>query len=316
MNDPRPGWVSRAFEKSMTWFDGAPPALAGRLARVRARVASAQGLSSMEGALTAPFATPFLALIEAHRTDLGLPDEGAVDAVGEGTLAIYFYLRLQDDVVDEPADFDPSFVYAAEIFAGASAEAFAIATGGRPAFWSLRRRILDELAAASAWEIDTYRKLDPVEAGALAEEHAAQLGSKLTPVAIPLAALASAAGRDGDAGWILPFARSLGAALQINNDLLNARDDHTAGRLTPSLAALYSGGRITPESEAHRVWPALAGDAALGRMTRAARAFLEAAIACAQAAGAPAVAGVAAAQLPALEQIAPRLLRLTLGVRP
>jgi hypothetical protein len=311
-----PGWATRAFEKSKTWFDTAHPALVGRLERMRARVASAQGQSSMEDALTAPFATPFLALIEAHRADLGLPPEGPVDAVGEGTLALYFYLRLQDDIVDEPAVFDPSFVYAAEVFAGASAQAFAIAAGGDPTFWALRRRILDDLAAVSAWEIDAYRREDPAHAGARAEEHAALLGAKLAPVAIPLAALASAAGKGGAEAWIGPFARSLGAALQITNDLLNARDDHAAGRLTPSLAALYSGGRVTPDSEAYRVWPALASDPALLRMTRAARAHLDAATFAARSAGASAVAEVAAAHGAALDEIAPRLLRLTLGVRP
>src|SRR5262249_32768128 len=146
-------------------------------------------------ALTAPFATPFLALIEAYRIDLALPDEGAVDAIGEGTLALYFYLRLQDDIVDEPATFDPSFVYAAEIFAGASAEAFARCAGARPNFWAFRRAVLDELAGVSVWEIDTYRKLDPAAAAARAEEHATLLGSKLVATGIPLAALASAAGQ-------------------------------------------------------------------------------------------------------------------------
>lgn len=268
----------------------------------------------MEGALTAPFATPFIALIEAYRADLGLPDEGAVDAVGEGTLALYCYLRLQDDIVDDPASFDPSFVYAAEIFAGASAQAFAAAVGGRLGFWSFRRRILDELAAASAWEIDTYRSEDPARAAAHSEEHAALLGAKLAPVAIPLAALAAAAGRERADEWIGPFSRSFGAALQINNDLLNARDDHASGRLTPSLAALYAGGRVGPGSEAYRIWPALAGDRALTRMTCAARAHLEAAVACARGAGAAGVAEVAASQIPALDEIAPRLLRLALGV--
>lgn len=315
MSRARPGWAARSFQKSSAWFDAAPPALAGRLARVRARVSSAPGQSSVEGALTAPFATPFLALIEAFRGDLRLPGEGAVDAVGEGALALYFYLRLQDDIVDDPARFDPSFVYAAEIFAGASAEAFAAATGGAPSFWSFRRRILDDLAAASAWEIDTYRRRDPAPPGALVEEHAALLGAKLAPMAIPLAALAVSAGGERAIAWLGPFARSLGAALQITNDLLNARDDHAAGRLTPSLAALYSGGRVTPESEAHRVWPALAGDPALARMTGAARTLVEAAVACARAAGALAVADVAAAHLPEQGDLALRLLRLALGAR-
>jgi hypothetical protein len=268
----------------------------------------------MEGALTAPFATPFLTLIEAYRTDLGLPDEGAVDAVGEGALALYCYLRLQDDIVDDPAAFDPSFVYAAEVFSGASAQAFAAAAGGRAEFWAFRRRILDELAAASAWEIDTYLSEDLAQAAERAEEHAAVFGAKLAPLGIPLAALAAAAGRERAVEWVGPFSRSFGAGLQIHNDLLNARDDHASGRLTPALAALYAGGRIGPESESYRIWPALAGDPALVRMTHAARSHLDTAMTCARGAGATRVAEAVVSWLPALDEIAPRLLRLALGV--
>lgn len=318
-NDPllvMPDWAKRAFSASDAWFEGAPPQLAGRLARVRERIASSHNKSSMAGALTAPFATPFLALIEAQRIDLHLPDTGVVDAVAEGTLALYLYLRVQDDIVDEPALFDPSNVYAGEIFAGKSAEAFARAVGAQPVFWSFRSQALADLAGESAWEIDVYRSVDPMRAGERAEDDAARLGAKLAPCAIPLAALSVAAGRASDLQWLLPFARALGAGLQIHNDLLNARDDHAGGRLTPSLAALYSGGRVTPDSEPHRVWPALAGDPALARMTSAARAFFERANEIAREHGALALADVAASRLPALDRIASHLLQLSLGVRP
>ena len=159
-----PPWVRRAFAHADRWFEADPPELRARLAAVRARIARAHGQASPEAALTVPAATPFLALTEAYRRDLKLPDEGAIDAVGRGTLALYFYLRVQDDMVDEPALFDPSFTYAAEVLAGASAEAFASAVGGSAAFWSFRRAVLDRLAAVSAWELDVYRKVDPAEA--------------------------------------------------------------------------------------------------------------------------------------------------------
>lgn len=309
-------WAERAFAALARRFDAAPPALAGRLARVRERVGRAQGASSVEGALTAPFATPFLAQIEAFRADLGLPEQGAVDAVGEGTLALYFHLRIQDDLVDEPARFDPSFVYAAEALSAASIEAFAAAVGDRAAFWALRARLLTELAAVSAWELDTFRSLDIEAAAAGAEEHAAKLGSKLVPIGIPLGALAAAAGREEAFAWIEPFARELGRALQIANDLLNARDDHAAGRLTPSLAALYAGGRVLPGDATFCVWPALAGDPALERMLAAASGHARAAIALASEAKAPRLAKAAETSAAWLREVPGRLLKLSLGARP
>lgn len=316
MTHPRPAWLLHALAESSRWIDRAPPALHGRLARVQQRIASGQGAGSIEGALTARLAPPAFALTEAYRVDLGLPDGPLLRALGEGLIGLYLYLRIQDDVIDEPSTFDPSHLYAAEIFAGASAEGFARAVGDQPVFWSFRRAALDELAAVSAWEIDAYRAIDRAVAARLAEEHAAHLGSKLVPIAIPLAALAAATDRPRALAWIAPFARALGRALQIVNDLLNARDDHVAGRLTPSLAALYSGGRVAPDDEPHRVWPALASDPALDRMARAAASHIEAAASLASDAAAPTLAAAASDLHAILPEIGPRLLKLTLGVRP
>ena len=311
-----PAWVRRAFAQAERWFDEGPPELRGRLAAVRARVARAQGQSSIEDALTARPATPFLALTEAYRQDLRLPDEGSIDAVGRGTLALYFYLRVQDDIIDEPALFGPSFAYAGEVLAGASAEAFASAVGGSAAFWSFRRAVLDRLAAVSAWELDVYRTIDPVAAGESAEADAARLGEKLLPIALPLAALAVIAGDEGALAWIRPAMHGLATALQIANDLLNARDDHAGSRLTPSLAALRAGGRLAAEAEPFRVWPALASDPALERMLRAARGHVARAAAIAAEHGAPALSAATARHAAILDEIPARLLALSLGVKP
>jgi len=279
-------------------------------------VARAHGKDSIEGALTAKVATPFLALTEAYRCDLGLPDEGAIDAVGRGTLALYFYLRAQDDMVDEPALFDPSFTYAAEVLAGASAEAFACAVGGSAAFWSFRRAVLDRLAAVSAWELDVYRTTDVPVAGIEAEAHADRLGDKLMPIALPLAALAVAARDEAAIEWIGPAMRGVAIGLQIANDLLNARDDHVGSRLTPSLAALYAGGRLDPSAEAFRVWPALASDPALHRMLGVARVHVKEAARIAAGQGAHELSVATLRHAAFLDEVPARLLALSLGVKP
>lgn len=320
---PQPLWLRRTFEACASWFDRAPPSLQPRLAAVRARASRAQGASSIDGALTAPFATPFLALSEALRRDLDLPDgDGettageAVTAAGEGTLALYFHLRVQDDLVDEPAAFDRAHVYTSELFASASAEAFARALGHHPGFWSLRRSVLDELAETATWEIDTFRALPLAEAAASAEEHAATLGSKLIPLAIPLCALAAIAGDASSFGWLRTCARSLARALQLANDLLNARDDHAARRLTPALAALYAGGRLSPDDPPHAVWPTLAGDPSLTRMLAAAEDHAATAASLADRTGARALAAEIRAATSPLPELPARLVKLSLGLPP
>ncbi|MFO0589117.1 MAG: class 1 isoprenoid biosynthesis enzyme [Polyangiaceae bacterium] len=282
---------------------------------MHARVVRRGGPTSLDAALAASLATPFLQLTEALRIDLELADGDAISAIGEGTLALYFYLRAQDDMVDEPADLDVSFVYAAEVFAGASAEAYARAIGGDAAFWSLRRRVLDDLAAVSAWELDTLRSVDPAEAAERAEEHATRLGDKLGPIAIPLAATAIAARRPETIARLHAYSLHLGRALQVANDLLNARDDHVGGRLTPSLAALYAGGRVTPETPPFQVWPSLAADPASERMLAFARREIDRALALLADIGAPALTEATRRGARVLDEMPSRLLGLSLGVR-
>lgn len=306
-----PAWVHRTFAAADDWFAAAPSPLNDRLERVRHRVARAQGGDSLRSALTSIAATPFLAWTEALRRDLDLPNDGAIDHVGQGTLALYFYLRVQDDMIDEPTSFDPSFAYVAELFAGRSAEAFA-RSGATPAFWAFRAKILTSLAAVSAWELDVYRSASSPEAPERAME---RLGHKLSPIAIPLAACASIARKEALFDDLERASVSVGGALQIVNDLFNARDDHAAGRLTPSLAALYEGGRVKPGDPPHRVWATLASDPALDRMLTIARAMTASAIARLSSGATPALREAIRAHASLLDEVPSRLLSLTLGVR-
>lgn len=315
----RPGesplWVARTLEAARSWFDCEGPELGARLDRVRARTVRKGGPATIDAALAASLATPFLQLTEALRIDLDLPDEAAMTAIGEGTLALYFYLRVQDDMVDEPGDLDVSFVYAAEIFAGESAAAYARAIGGDPAFWGLRRRVLADLAKVSAWELDTRCSVSPIEAAERAEEHATRLGDKLGPIAIPLAATAIAAKRPELIERLHAYSLHVGRALQVANDLLNARDDHVAGRFTPSLAALYAGGRVTTETPSFQVWPALSSDPSMERMRGYARREIDRARSVLADIGAGALSEATKRAARVLDELPSRLLGLSLGVR-
>ena len=175
--------------------------------------------------------------------------------------------------------------------------------------------MLHDLAAVSAWEIDSSRRTDLAIAAGRAEEDARRLGDKLGPIGVPLAACAAAAREDQAFDWIRALARHLGGALQIANDLLNARDDHAGRRLTPALASLYAGGRVSPEDEPFRVWLALASDPSLDRMLAIAKREALAAQRAVPIERAPALREAVATCAKVLDEIPARLLALSLGVR-
>src|SRR5262245_9601967 len=112
-----PTWFPGAMRAVERLFSAFRPPLATRLAHTAARFSQMNGAASIEGALSAMVATPGLALLEALRADYGIGvDDPRVETIGEAALALYFALRVQDDIVDEPAQLDRAYIYVAEVF--------------------------------------------------------------------------------------------------------------------------------------------------------------------------------------------------------
>lgn len=237
----RAAWLAESFAAHRRFVESLPPPLDRRFARVAQRIACSHGGSSFETAVTAPTATPFLALLEACRLDLGISaSDVRLSAIGEATLALYICVRIQDDLVDEPDIFDRGYVFVAEAFAGRSLAAFAEALGTDAGFFAFHGRTMGAFALAAAWEIDVLHR------GFASPAEERRIGEKLLPMAIPLGALAFVAGRPGQAEPLRDFVVALGGDLQVVNDLLNLEDDHVGGRPSPLLARLYREGRAAP----------------------------------------------------------------------
>lgn len=247
-----------------------------------------------------PASTPFVALVDAVGADLAAPP-AAVAALGRATVWLYLYVRVQDDLVDEPRRVHRSMVYAQEWLLARHLELFAAAApGALPDRSALMRRF----AAVGAREA-------ALRAQGAAPEGEAWMGEKFLPMAVPLVGLAHVAARPGLGRTLEEVVVRFGTGLQLVNDVLNVREDHAAGRPTPVLRALDQAGAclgdelLAARLLAHPTLPALL-ERARGEMAAAAD--------LAEAAGLRATAAVVWRSVQMAEQAPRRLMGLVLGV--
>lgn len=266
VNQLHPTWFTEAFSFIEQLLSSVEPPLADRIAQFCVRWQRMNGGNSLETALASSLATPGPALMEALRQDLGISlNDPRLSAIARGTLAFYYYVRVQDDLVDEPKLFDRGYIYVAEVFSGASVKAFAEVLAGNPHFFAFHESTMRTFASAATWEIDVYRR------GLASQDNLVLMGQKFLPMAIPLGALALLADRDFDLEALVQFVTSLGTGLQMLNDILNIKEDHVEKRLTPILRSLYEGGRATPSSIAGGIRLILLSDLALEQGLKCAR---------------------------------------------
>lgn len=116
------------------------------------------GGTSLLDALGRPATTPFVPLIDACAKDLGLAGHPSVARLGRATVLLYAYVRVQDDLVDEPDRVDRASVYAAEALLARHLALFAEATTD-PRAHALRSEVMARFAAVAAAEVDA-RSLD------------------------------------------------------------------------------------------------------------------------------------------------------------
>lgn len=311
-SDPPPPW----FTQGLASVDGLRASLEGpiaaRVARFFARFSEMNRGQPVGASLRAPSATPFVRLIEAYRTDIGVSEgDPRLLAIGEGTLLLYFYLRVQDDIVDEPTRCDRGDVYTMEVLSAASARAFGCAVGEHKGFFGFRERVLRSFASAAAWEIDVAWRDGP--SFSASEPVLSFLGRKFLPLAVPLGALAFLAGRGADIESIERFVMELGSGLQIVNDALNIGEDHAAKRVSPLLRRLYDDGRATTSTPGGAVRALLLSGPVFDEAMETARAQLGAAADTALKMGAGELAREARVRVRFLDEVPALLLALCLG---
>ena len=311
-SDPPPLWFAQGLAAVETLRASLEGPIAARVDRFFARFTEMNRGKPLQVSLRAPSATPFVRLVEAYRGDVGAASgDPRLLAIGEGTLLLYFYLRVQDDIVDEPTRSDRADVYAMEVFSGASMRAFGRAVGEHGGFFDFRERVLRFFASAAAWEVDVAWHGGPRFSAT--EPVLTFLGRKFLPLAVPLGALSFLAGRGADAARIERFVMELGSGLQIVNDALNVAEDHAAGRVSPLLRSLYEGGRATASTPGGEVRALLLSGPVFTEAMESARAQLAAAADTALEMGAAALAREARARVRFLDEVPSLLLSLCLG---
>lgn len=300
---PPEHWVSDAVRDLETLARTSPPALQRRLDEALARMARMNGAHTLREALVRPASTPFVAAVDACADDLGLTGDVRVASMGRATVALYAYVRLQDDLVDEPDRVDRASVFAAEALLSEHLTHFAMAVSD-PAAHAWRARIMRRFAGVAATEVDD-RDRSP------SDEDLGWMGEKFLPMAVPLVGMAVMAGREDVVASLVEFVREVGAALQLVNDAFNVAEDSAGGRTTPVLRWMRASNVDTEEAVARAT---LLSDAVLARVLDEARRFTDAATRRADDMGFKSLAGVARHARAMVDRTPERLCRLMLGM--
>ena len=241
-------WIVDAVRDLEGTARDASPALRRRLDAALARLTHMNGATSLQEGLVRPASTPFVAAVDACASDLGLADDPRVALMGRATLMLYAYVRVQDDLVDEPERVDRASVYAAEALLAEHLVRFAEAVRD-PEAHRWRSRLMRRFAEVAAMEVDARDAKD-------LDGDLGWMGEKFLPMAVPLVGLAVLAGRGERCASLVAFVRDVGAALQLVNDVFNVAEDRAAGRTTPVLRWMRA---PSVDADAPRVRAALLG---------------------------------------------------------
>lgn len=267
--------------------------------------------------LSSPWATPFTQLMNAYCNDrhFDKSDERLI-ALGEATLSLYFAVRVQDDLVDDPVNTDVVDVYLMDAFLGASARAFAQGLGHEGEFWALREKLMCVFNNTSVMELLARRRGECVVNSSEMESNSyAWMGEKFLPMAIPLSALCFLAGRASDAAWIQGFVVQFGTGLQMVNDIFNVGEDCLYGRQTPVLRELLKYSKVLPSDSIAYVRALLNSSPALPWAMNIARAYMANAVRIAMDNDAHELSTVAKQREDSVGLVPSRLLALCLGGR-
>ena len=299
-----PAWIDEAVADLERVTREAAPPLRRRMEAALGRVGGMNGARSVREALLRPASTPFVALVEACARDLGLAGDPRAALLGRSMVLLYLYVRVQDDVVDEPDRVDRASVYAAEAFLAEHLARFTEAVS-TPAAMAWRGRIMRRFAEVAAAEIDDRARLDE------GDLDLSWMGEKFLPMAVPLVGMAIAADREDAVEDIVAMVREIGTALQLVNDLFNVAEDAALGRPTPVIRWLREAG-VDPASGALRA--TLLSHPVCARSMNEARRYTDLAADRARRGGHEALAEIAEHARSMVDRAPERLCRLMLGM--
>ncbi len=240
--EPICSWLPDAMRDLEVLAESRAPALKRRLRPAISRMPPMNG--------------PFIRLIDAIARDLGLVGDARTALIGRATVMLHLYVRLQEDLVDDEALVDRATVYAMEAVLSCHIELFAHARVPADAM-VMRSELMTRFAAYSAREVDGRERLPSADA--------ARAGEKFLPMAVPLVALASLAGRVRIYDTLAELVIEIGTALHMVKQVDVARAaigralDRARALELPRVASVVSGVSATIDAAQQRVTHALSG---------------------------------------------------------
>ena len=168
----------------------------------------------------------------ASRGALPAHPGAALSEILAGSMLGYFYVRIQDDTLDEPERADPELLLLGNVCFSGMVRLFASALGGQAGgFFSAFDRAFADFSRLTLAEQRAVRGGEPYPA-ALFEEHA----DKVAFARIPMLAVAALAGRLELEAPIRELVHRLGIAYGLANDVMGWPRDLRAGHRTHLLA--------------------------------------------------------------------------------
>lgn len=216
-----------AQQALQSWMQELPEGLRGplqeRYAELEARLRAQGGLASL---FLGPEGSPAFVLLDWVAHGVGSPP-AQLQGASTAMLAMYFSLRIQDDLVDEARP--RSEAYLQQVVTGWAASLL----GEHPRAAQDWQRVMGGFAAAALAD-QTWRS----HALPWTEQAMSVQGGKYLPVALPLIWLLRMQGRHEQVPAMEALVAHLGLPLQLTNDLLGAARDLREGQRSSYLAVL------------------------------------------------------------------------------
>ena len=211
-----------------------PPALAA-LGR-RHLAAIGRGEPTHRGYFSGPLAPPLLYLplwlaARFRREGRAAGDDPALHRILAAAMLGYFYIRIQDDVIDGARDADRALALYGNAALGEMLAQLRAAVGDAPDFWDAARRAWLDFSARTAEEHAQLRSDAPYPE-ALFVAHA----DKVAFARVPALAACALAGRMNLAGDVAALVHRLGVATGLVNDAIGWPRDLKTGQRTYLLA--------------------------------------------------------------------------------
>lgn len=227
--EPFPSYLEKQPEIDAAWtlverrFASLPAPLDELGARFLQSIA--QGPAGHRSYFSSPLAPPLLYM--PLWLAKGLRAEGALPAILAGTMQGYFYIRIQDDALDEPARADREMLLLGNACIAAMFDHYRQALGAHAAFWGAFERAFLLFSQRTLAEGRAVRADGPAP-----EEHFAEHAEKVAFARVPLLAVAALAEKLELEGSIGSLVNTLGLAYGIMNDALGWPRDLEAGQRT------------------------------------------------------------------------------------